>query len=282
MSPRTMSPVAIEAMISVCIAAALASYEAIRQQSQEQGGSSGGNGVNPRPYNYQDFLSCKPNSFFWIGGVIELTHWVEETESVFAISSCTAECKVKFAACTFMGSALTWWNRHVQVMGLPAINALTWEELKMMLLAEYYPRSEVRKLEQEFWNLSMKGFDIQAYNTRFTELAVLCPGMVNPEYKKVERYIWGLAPHIESIEISAKPATFESAKAFSVTTHGRRHSSRNYGATGRDSQGVKQQKEILDTTNFPKETKSGDRVRRRNINQHSSTEIVPWKPPKMQ
>ena len=72
-------------------------------------------------------------------------------------------------------------------MGLPTANALTWEELKIMLLEEYCPRGEVQKLEQEFWNLTMKGSEIQAYTTRFTELAVLCPGMVSPEYKKVER-----------------------------------------------------------------------------------------------
>ena len=166
-----MSPAAIEAMISARIAAALASYETTRQQSQEQGGSSGCNRGNPRPCNYKDFLSCKPISFYGIGGVNELTRWFEKTESVFAISSCTAEYKVKFAACTFMGSALTWWNGQVQVMGLPAANALTWKELKMMLLAEYYPRSEVRKREREFWNLTMKGSEIQAYTTRFTELA---------------------------------------------------------------------------------------------------------------
>jgi len=212
----TMSPAAIEAMIDARVAAALASYKPLRQQSQELGTNSEVNGENHRRCNYENFLNYKPNSFFGIGGVIELTRWFEETESAFAISSCTEECKVKFAACTLMGSALTWWNRHVQVMGLSATNALTWIELKMMLLAEYYPRSEVRKLKREFRDLTMKGSEIQAYTTRFTELAVLCPVMVNPEYKKVERYIWGLAPHIQSMVTSASPATFESAKALAI------------------------------------------------------------------
>ncbi|KAL4584313.1 hypothetical protein LXL04_008909 [Taraxacum kok-saghyz] len=164
----TMSPAAIEAMIDARVAAALASYKSLRQQSQELGTNSEVNGENHRRCNYENFLNYKPNSFFGIGGVIELTRWFEETESAFAISSCTEECKVKFAACTLMGSALTWWNRHVQVMVLSATNALTWIELKMMLLAEYCPRSEVRKLKREFRNLTMKGSEIQAYTTRFT------------------------------------------------------------------------------------------------------------------
>ena len=190
MPPKGMSPAAVEVLVAARVAEALAAYEAARLQNQDQSGGSGGsggNGGNPRPCKYDDFLSCKPISFYGIGGVVKLTRWFEKTESVFTISSCAAEYKVKFAACTFMDSALTWWNGHVQAMGLPAANALTWEELKVMLLEEYCPRSEVQKLEQEFWNLTMKGSDIQAYTTRFTELAVLCPGMVSPKYKKVER-----------------------------------------------------------------------------------------------
>ena len=85
-----------------------------------------------------------------------------------------------------------------------------------MLLKEYCPRGEIQKLVQEFWNLTMKDSEIQAYTTRFTELAGLCPGMVNPEYKKVERYIWGLAPHIQSWVTAASPTTFESAKALAI------------------------------------------------------------------
>ena len=216
MPPKTMSQAAIQALVAAQVAAAIASYETQRHQSQDQVGSSGGNGGNPRPCSYKDFQGCKPVSFYGTGGVIELTRWFEKTESVFAISSCPKGSKVKFAACTFMDAALTWWNGHVQVLGLPAANALTWEELKEMLLKEYCPRGEVQKLEQEFWNLTMKGSEIQAYTTRFTELAVLCPGMVSPEYKKVERYIWGLASHIQSWVTSANPATFESAKALAV------------------------------------------------------------------
>jgi hypothetical protein len=214
-----MSPAAVQALVAASVAEALANYDAARRQNpggSGGNGDNGGNGGNPRACTYKDFMNCKPKSFSGIGGVIELTRWFEKTESVFAISSCPADCKVKYAACTLVDAALTWWNGHVQTMGLPAANALTWEELKEMLLREYCPRSEVQKLEQEFWNLTMKGSDIQAYTTRFTELAVLCPGMVSPEYKKVERYVWGLASNIQSHVTTASPATFESAKALAV------------------------------------------------------------------
>ena len=88
----TMSPAAIEAMIDARVAAALANYKPLRQQGQELGTNSEVNGENHRRCNYENFLNCKPNSFFGIGGVIELTRWFEETGSAFAISSCTEEC----------------------------------------------------------------------------------------------------------------------------------------------------------------------------------------------
>ncbi|GJR48710.1 putative reverse transcriptase domain-containing protein [Tanacetum coccineum] len=37
-------------------------------------------------------------------------------ETVFRISNCTVENQVKFATCTLMGTALTWWNSHARTV----------------------------------------------------------------------------------------------------------------------------------------------------------------------
>ena len=58
----------------------------------------------------------------------------------------------------------------------------------------------------------MKGSEITAYTNRFNDLAVLCPGMVTPEYKKVERYIWGLALQIQGMVVASRSTTYDSAK----------------------------------------------------------------------
>ena len=55
-----------------------------------------------------------------------MTRWFEKTDSVFAICNCPSLYKVKYAACTFEDHAITWWNSHVQTMGLDKDNALTW------------------------------------------------------------------------------------------------------------------------------------------------------------
>ncbi|GJS66644.1 hypothetical protein Tco_0681208 [Tanacetum coccineum] len=43
--------------------------------------------------------------------------WFEKMESVFHISNCTVACQIKFYTCTLLGSALTWWNSHVKIVG---------------------------------------------------------------------------------------------------------------------------------------------------------------------
>ncbi|KAL4579783.1 hypothetical protein LXL04_015948 [Taraxacum kok-saghyz] len=225
-TPPVFDTEALEALIAQRVAAAIALYESQRADP-DPGDSTGGSGGNSRPCSYKHFMNCKPQSFFGNGGVIELTRWFEKTESVFQISSCALGDQVKYSACTFANTALSWWNGHVQTIGITATNSMSWDELKSMILEEYCPRSEVQNLEQEFWNLTMKDTEVQAYTTRFTELAVLCPGMVTPVDKKIERYIWGLAPQIQSLVTASRPVTFESAKSIAVrlTDQGIRHGS---------------------------------------------------------
>ncbi|MFS8022700.1 hypothetical protein Hanom_Chr16g01442601 [Helianthus anomalus] len=49
----------------------------------------------------------------------------------------------------------------------------------------------------------MTGSEIEAYTKRSNELAVLCPTMVDPPIKRIELYLKGLAPEIQSHVTSA-------------------------------------------------------------------------------
>lgn len=78
-------------------------------------------------------------------------------------------------------------------MGIDSAHVITWDELKWMLIEEYFPINKMHKLEQELRKLNMKGVGIAAYTSRFNDHVTLCPSFVTFEYKKIERYIWGLA-----------------------------------------------------------------------------------------
>jgi hypothetical protein len=123
---------------------------------------------------------------------------------------------VKYDACTFASTAPSWWDEHVQTIDITAANSMSWDELKTTMVEEYCPKSEVQNLEQEFWNLTIKGSEVKAYTTRFTELAILCSVVVTPVCKQVERYLWGLAPQIQGMTTASRPVTFGSAKSITA------------------------------------------------------------------
>ncbi|KAD4888015.1 hypothetical protein E3N88_20088 [Mikania micrantha] len=100
--------------------------------------------------------------------------------------NCPEENKVKYATGTLEGPTLTWWNSNVQTLGLGEANALTWNGFKTLLQEEYCPRSEMQKLEEEYWHLKMEGSNIEEYTTRSHELAKLLPHMATPPSKWIE------------------------------------------------------------------------------------------------
>ncbi|GJX86923.1 hypothetical protein Tco_0337697 [Tanacetum coccineum] len=54
--------------------------------------------------SYKEFLACNPGK----GGVVVLTRWIEKIESMYDMSSCSVDQKVKYTGGSFVGKALTW------------------------------------------------------------------------------------------------------------------------------------------------------------------------------
>ncbi|GJS85179.1 hypothetical protein Tco_0751720 [Tanacetum coccineum] len=65
--------------------------------------------------------------------------------------------------------------------------------------------TEVKKIEDEFYNLVVKGNDLKTYIRRFQELAVLCPNMGPNVEKLMEVFIRGLPKSIEGNFTALKP-----------------------------------------------------------------------------
>ncbi|GJZ80100.1 reverse transcriptase domain-containing protein [Tanacetum coccineum] len=136
--------------------------------------------------NYKEFISCQSFYFSGTEGAVGLILWFEQTESVFSHSNCAEENKVTFATGTLTDDALSW-----------------------LLTNKYCPRTEVRKMEDEFYNLTVKGNDLRTYVRIFQELAVLCPNMVPNTEKLMEVFIRGLPRSIEGNVTTSKPQTLE-------------------------------------------------------------------------
>ncbi|GJX20699.1 putative reverse transcriptase domain-containing protein [Tanacetum coccineum] len=68
--------------------------------------------------------------------------------------------KVKFASSTLLDSALTWWNVYVHLVTLDTAHATPWNNFKAMFIRKYCPRNEVKQMENELWNLKVKGLPL--------------------------------------------------------------------------------------------------------------------------
>ncbi|GJS94957.1 putative reverse transcriptase domain-containing protein [Tanacetum coccineum] len=161
--------------------------------------------------NYKEFISCQPFYFNGTEGAVGLTRWFERTESVFSRSRCAEENKVTFATGTLTDDALSWWNAYAQPMGIEQANQITWTELKRLLTNKYCPRTEIRKMEEELYNLIVKGNDLKPYVRRFQELTVQVSNMVPNNDKLLEAFIGGLPRSIEGNVTASKPQTLEEA-----------------------------------------------------------------------
>ncbi|GJV31243.1 reverse transcriptase domain-containing protein [Tanacetum coccineum] len=202
----TITLAAIQQLIANGIATALEAQAATMASASNPNRNTGPTGTPvAKTGNYKEFVSCQPFYFNGTEGAVGLIRWFERTESVFSRSNCAEENKVTFATGTLTDDALSWWNSYAQPIGIDQANQITWTELKRLLTNKYCPRTEVKKMEDEFYNLAVKGNDLKTYIRRFQELAILCPNMVPNTEKLMEVFISGLPKSIEGNVTASKP-----------------------------------------------------------------------------
>ncbi|GJW09354.1 reverse transcriptase domain-containing protein [Tanacetum coccineum] len=174
---------AIRKLVADSVATALEAQAAIMANTDNTNRNIGQSGILvARKCSYKEFMSCQPLNF-----------------------------KVEFATGTLTEEALSWWNSFVQPIGIEEAYKITWSEFKKLLIKKYYPRTEIKKMEDDFYNLTIKGNDLKTYIRRFQELTVLCPTMVPNSKKLMEVFIGGLPISIEGNVTASKPQTLEEA-----------------------------------------------------------------------
>nr|GEV10420.1 hypothetical protein [Tanacetum cinerariifolium] len=125
------------------------------------------------------------------------------------MSGCSIDQKVKYVVGSFVGKALILWNSQICMLGWEVAVSMSWNEFKFMMIEEFYPSHEMKKLETKLWNHAMVGAGHVAYTDRFHELARLVPHLVTPESRKIKRYVYGLAPQIRMMVAATKLKTMQ-------------------------------------------------------------------------
>nr|GEW08922.1 reverse transcriptase domain-containing protein [Tanacetum cinerariifolium] len=158
-----MTPAAIEEIINRRVAEALEAHEINRNLRLENGNGNGnGNGRNgngnrgngngqggngngdgrgdmhvAHECTYQDFMKCQPLNFKGTKGLVGLIRWCEKMETMFHIINCPERYQVKYATCTLLDGALTWWNSYKRTIGTDVAYTLSWRELKKLMNEVY-------------------------------------------------------------------------------------------------------------------------------------------------
>ncbi|GJS53456.1 putative reverse transcriptase domain-containing protein [Tanacetum coccineum] len=156
---------AVEQLIKPRVSAALANHETLRNSTNGHGNKSHNSGTRTK-------------------GI------TRTPRDLFHISNCALENQVKFATCTFLGNALTWWNSHMKIVTQDVAYAMDWKTLKKMITVKYCPMGEIKKTCTDVWT------------------------DVPEESDEVEKYVGGLLDMIQGNVMSYQPKTMEEAIEF--------------------------------------------------------------------
>ncbi|GJT02852.1 reverse transcriptase domain-containing protein [Tanacetum coccineum] len=203
-----------------------------------------------------------------VEGSFDLIRSFERTELVFSHSKCAEENKVTFPTGALTNDALSRWNAYAQPIGIDRANRITWTELRRLLTNKYCPRTEVRKMEDELYNLTIKGNDLKTYIRRFQELAVLCPNVVTNTEKLLEAFIGGLPRSIEGNVTASKPQTLEEATTITqrlmdqVTKHNSEQGTNDHKRKFND------ERNTTDNNNYPNDCNKNNHSNNSNNNNY--------------
>ncbi|GJT22852.1 hypothetical protein Tco_0892789 [Tanacetum coccineum] len=197
--------------------------------------------------NYKGFMNCQPSYFNGTEGAVGLIHWFERTESVFSHSKCAEEDRVTFATGTLTDDALSW-----------------------LLTNKYCLRTEIKKIEDEFYNLTVKGNDLKTYVRRFQELAVLCPNMVPNTEKLMEVFIGGLPRSIEGNVTASRPQTLEEATNIAHRLMDQIIKRDSVQETNDHKRKFEDRRNTTDNNNYPNDRNNNNHSNNRNNNNYQN------------
>ncbi|GJU85349.1 reverse transcriptase domain-containing protein [Tanacetum coccineum] len=134
-----MTRATIKKLVTDSVAASLEAQDATMTNTDNTNRNTGPRETPvARKCSYKEFMSCQPFNF-----------------------------KVKFAIGTLTEEALSWWNSFAQPIEIKEPYKIPWSEFKKLLIKKYCPIIEVKKMEDEFYNMTVKGNDLKTYIRRF-------------------------------------------------------------------------------------------------------------------
>nr|GEY27281.1 reverse transcriptase domain-containing protein [Tanacetum cinerariifolium] len=128
-------------------------------------------------------------------------------------------------------------------------------------------------MEDEFYNLVVKGDDLKTYVRRFQELAILCPNMVPNTEKIMESFSGGLPQSIKGNLTASKPQTLEEATNISHRLMDQILKHKSVQETNDHKHKFDDMRNTTINHNYPNNHDNNNYPNTRNDNNHSNNRI---------
>ncbi|KAD5802577.1 hypothetical protein E3N88_13937 [Mikania micrantha] len=189
----------------------------LRGSTSDSANNSHTNATGAATFTFKQFNDAKPPKYAGTEGATGLLQWLESIEDILSFTRCLENLKVKMASSVFHKGALTWWNSEKNTRGREVALSLPWESFKKLLVEQFCPCHELKKLEAEMWSLAQDSGENAKYTTRFHELCILVPHLVTPLSHRIDKHIEGLPLVIRGNVMGSNPTTLEMAIHLSAT-----------------------------------------------------------------
>lgn len=159
----------------------------------------------------EQFRRYHPSTLKGREGPLATEEWLRGLDRIFLYITCTEVQKVSCASFQLVEDAGHWWESVSHNITVEQRNGLTWEQLKEMIMEQYFLQSFRDQKEKEFLNLQQGGMSVVDYERKFNQLSRYATHLVDTEPKKARRFELGLRPEISGILACTDITTYADA-----------------------------------------------------------------------
>ena len=160
-------------------------------------------------YNAQ-FSKCSPPQFKGATDPVTGIHWISDIEGAFLTSGCPDEFKVRCATNLLRYGAKSWWKAMTAKWSEDQIIAMSWGEFRERFEAQYVPRVEQQRIQNEFMSLKQTTETVLEMNNKFMDMLTMCPKYADDEDWQITRYTSMLRSEIREFVSTTDHATLTS------------------------------------------------------------------------
>ncbi|KAK6119839.1 hypothetical protein DH2020_046412 [Rehmannia glutinosa] len=125
--------------------------------------------------------------------------WIGELEGIFDLIPCTDAHRVSCAIFQLKQDARHWWDSHRHTVTNEQREAMTWDELKSLVIQQFFPQTYRDQNEREFLDLTQGSMTVLDYERKFNQLSHYATHLVDTDQKKAKRFVAGLRPELSGV-----------------------------------------------------------------------------------